>query len=54
MNITYLSASDKATYSASELESDTLFYNFDYQETGTTSTYSMKPLLILLLTGSPV
>ena len=38
MNITSLTASDKAMYSASELERVMLFCNFDCQETSTPST----------------
>ena len=35
-NIASLTASDKAMYSASELESETLFCDFNVQETNTT------------------
>ena len=34
-NITSLTTSDKAIYSASELERETLFGDFNYQENGT-------------------
>ena len=52
MSITSITASDKATYSASELDGNKLFCNLYCQETCTPHTYITKPLMLLLLTGS--
>ena len=46
-------ASDKATHSASELDSVTLFWTFNCQDTGTPNSYWMQPFTILLLTRYP-
>ena len=43
---------NKATHSASELDSVTLFQAFDCQETGTPKTYRKKTLSLLILTRS--
>ena len=53
MSITFLTALDKTTHSASELVSVMLLWAFDCQESITTKTHRMKPLTLFLLTGSP-
>ena len=50
--ITSFTVSDKATHSAYVLNCVTLFLAFDHRETYTSKTCEIKPLMILLLTGS--
>ncbi len=52
-NMSFSTASDAATYSASELDNATLCWALDLQLIGTPQTQSTKPEMIVLLSGSP-